>query len=94
LKQRDKQTAAASLARVDRELAEYEMEKIQKNECLENFRSFKGFAKIDKTIIDTLVYRIDITPLYNEVNITLNFRDSFEKLATLVTESGVMADVC
>ncbi|MDR1754106.1 MAG: recombinase family protein [Eubacterium sp.] len=91
--ERDKQTASVCFTRIEQELAEYEIGEIQKNECLKNFRAFKSFEKLDKAIIDALVHRIEITPLANEVKVILNFRDSFEKLEALASESGVMANV-
>jgi len=92
--EKDKQTAAVSLARVEQELSGYELDEVRKNDYLANFRAFKGFGKLDKAIMDALVLRIDITPLSNEIVVTLNFKDSFDKLEKLMKESGVMTNVC
>lgn len=42
----DKQAAAVSLERVERELSEYELDEIRKNECLTHSRAFKDFEKL------------------------------------------------
>ena len=88
----DKQSAIISLERVEQELSKYELDEIRKNDCLTQFGRFKDFEKLDKDIIDTLVYRIDITPLSNEIVVILNFKNSFEQLEKLFAESEVIAN--
>lgn len=90
----DKQEAASGLARVERALADYDMSQIRKNECLTSFRDFKGFTRIDRAIVGALVERIEITPMSDNVDVTLAFADSFGKLNSLMEESGVRKNDC
>ncbi|MCL2253072.1 MAG: recombinase family protein [Lachnospiraceae bacterium] len=90
---RDKQAAEAGAERVSQELAGYDLEETRRNAFLTNFRKFNGFTELNKTIIGTLIQRIDVSPLSNEIGITLNFMDELEKLNKLVEESEVLTDV-
>ena len=91
--ERDKQNAKAGLARLDNELSEYELDAVRQNECLVNFRSFKGFESLDKEIVGVLVNRIEINPTTKVVDVVLNFNDSFSRLVRLAKESEVLAYV-
>jgi len=91
--ERDKQAAEVGAERVMQELAGYDLEKARHNAFLTNFRHFNGFTKLDKTLINALVKRIDISPLTKEISVMLNFMDELEKLNKLVEESEVLSDV-
>lgn len=90
--ERDKQTAEAGTELAKRELKRYDSEQTKNNAFLTHFRRFKGFTALDKTMINTLIQRIEIAPLSSEIDITLNFMDDFEKLNKVITESGVILD--
>jgi ribosomal protein S14 len=89
----DKKYTQAQLARVEEQIARYDTNNAWESECLTSFRRFKGFERLTKEIVGVLVKRIEITPLTNEVLITLNFKDSFNHLNSLLEESGVGKDV-
>ena len=92
--ERDKRTAEIKEEQVKVELERYDLDNQRRNAFLANFRSFKGFTKLDKAIVTALIHRIEISPLTNEISITLNFMDELEKLNSLIEESGVLADAC
>lgn len=92
--ERDKQTAEAGTERVAKEQDGYDLEVIQHNAFLMNFRRFKGFTTLDKAIVSALIQRIDVDPLKKEISITLNFMDELEQLNRLVEESEVLPNVC
>ena len=91
--ERDKRTAETGAECASRELSAYDLEKARHNAFLENFRHFKGFSRLDKSFVNTLIQRIDICPLTKEINIIWNFMDEFEQLNKLVEESEVLNDV-
>jgi RNase P subunit RPR2 len=91
--EREKQIAEIGAERVVRELEKYDVEKNRHNAFLTNFKRFKGFEGLNKSIINTLIQRIDITPLTNEISITLNFMDELEQLNKIIEESEVLSDV-
>lgn len=90
--ERDKQNAEVGFARAEQALKEYDIDTVQKNEGLISFSNFKGFTTIDETILDALVNKIIVTPVSNDVEVVLNFKDSFDKLDRLVAESEVKAN--
>ena len=92
--ERDKMLAESSAERIQIELEGYDLENQQQNAFLANYRSFKGFKKLDKAIIAALIHRIEVSPQTNEINIVMNFMDELEKLNNLIKESGVLTDVC
>jgi hypothetical protein len=91
--ERDKRAAELSAERINVELTSYDLENQRQNAFLKNFRNFKGFAKLDKTMITTLIHRIEVSPLSNEISIMFNFMDELGKLNKLIEESGVLCDV-
>ena len=92
--ERDKQAAESGTERVRQELTKYDLEETQRSAFIMNFRRFNGFTELDKTLIETLIHRIEIEPLSGAIDITLNFMDELEKLNKLVEESEVLFDVC
>jgi hypothetical protein len=92
--ERDKRVAEAKSERIKFELERYDLEKQRKNAFLENFRCFKNFAVLNKDIVSALIHRVDVSPLTNEITISLNFMDELEKLNNLIEESGVLTDAC
>ena len=92
--EKDKRTAEIKEALAKAELERYDLDNQRRNAFLANFRNFKGFTKLDRAIISTLIHRIEISPLTNEISIALNFMDELEKLNSLIKESGVLTDAC
>jgi len=61
------------------------------NQWLNKYRAFRNFETPSKELIQTLINRIYLTPLTNEVSIELNFMDCLRELRQLLQESGVKA---
>ena len=92
--ERDKQSSELRVARIQTELANFDLKKQRDNEFTANIHNLKGFTKLDKALISTLITRIEVTPLTNEIDIVLNYMDEIAELNSLIEESGVFADVC
>ena len=92
--EKDKSMADARILLLAKEAEGYDIEKVQQNAFLTNFRKFNGFTKLDKEIVTALIQRIEITPQTNDVHIILNYMDEFKELNCFLAESGVLADVC
>jgi len=92
--ERDKQNAVTALAKVEEQILGYDTTKARESSYMVQFRKYQGIIQLDKDIINTLIKRIDITPLSNEVAITFNFKDSFGSFMGLLSESEVSEDVC
>ena len=79
------------MAQLEKNLSEYDLDEMRKNESLKNFSAYKGF---NKEIINTLIYRIEIKTNSDEITVILNFKDNFEKLQDMRSESEGIKDVC
>jgi chromosome segregation ATPase len=84
-----KENAAARLSYTESELRRLDAKTAKNNPWRERFRAFCDFDKPTKELVQTLISRITVTPLTNEVDVELNFMDSFAELRGLVEESGV-----
>lgn len=91
--ERDKHSADTRAEIIAKEIAGFDAEKIKNNSFLVNFRHFKGFEKLDRALVETLIRRIDVSPETDEIHVTLNFMDELGELNKLIAESGVMDDV-
>ena len=88
--EQDKLAAAAALAQAEKGLSAYSLKEARENSALVNFLRFRGFEKLDRAVISALIGRVEITPMTNEINVRLNFKDDFEGLDKIIRESGVM----
>jgi len=91
--EREKQRAAAGIAKIQAQLERYAVKNQRGNALLTNFRNAKSFTKLDKTLVSTFIKRIEVTPLTNEVHIVLNYMDELAELIHLIEESGVLDNV-
>lgn len=89
--ERDKRDAEARLAQVCAEWKKYDIHNVLDNQWLNKYRAFRNFETPSKELIQTLINRIYLTPLTNEVSIELNFMDCLRELRQLLQESGVKA---
>ena len=89
--EKDKQNVLAAIAKVEAQIMQYDTSKARESEYIVQFRKYRGITQLDKDVINTLIKRIEITPLSNEIEIAFNFKDSFSDFAELVAESGVSA---
>jgi len=92
--EKEKKMAETKAERIQAELAGYELDKQRQNAFLANFRNFTGFVTLNRAMVSTLISRIEVSPLTNEISIVLNFMDELEKLNNLIEESGVLTDAC
>jgi len=90
----DKQRMQVELAKTQAQVNEYDVNRTRESEAMLHFRKYRGIQKLDREIINALIKRIELTPLSNELMIVFNFKDSFDSLAELVTESEATRDVC
>lgn len=90
----DKQKAQIQLLRIKTQIAVYDTDRAKESDCLINFRKYRGFERLNKSIIGAFIHRIDITPLTNDILITFNFNDGFDNLMRLREESGVRHNEC
>lgn len=90
--ERDKEDATARLFHVKAEQARYDTKNALNNQWLVKYRAFRDCKLPTKEMIQTLIRRIILTPLTNELDIELNFMESFEDLRQLIYESGVTVD--
>jgi len=90
--EKDRQDAVAGMERIQSELRKYsDMAK-----CYEHWREvydrFRGVQIPTKELIHALVFRIELTPLTNELYVILNYGDEFEEYRGLLAESEVSVD--
>ena len=86
----DKQSVLAAIAKVETQIMQHDTSKARESEYITQFRKYRGITQLNKDVINTLIKRIDITPLSNEIEISFNFKDSFDEFAELIAESGVV----
>ena len=89
----DKAEAEARLSGIKAELTKYDAKAALENQWLVKFRAFRDCETPTKEMIQTLVKRITLVPMSNEVSIELNYTDSYEELQEIVRESVVAANV-
>jgi len=89
----DKETAAAQLAAIEREQSKYSPDKIKNNAWHTEYKKLRKFDNPTKEMVQTLIKRISLTPITNEVHIELNYMDEFSELRELFAESGVLVNV-
>ena len=85
--ERDKADSDARLASVKAEQAKYDARRIIENQWLVKYRAFRDCETPTKELIETLIERVYLTPLTNEVQIIVSYEDSFEDLRLLLRES-------
>jgi DNA invertase Pin-like site-specific DNA recombinase len=85
----DKINAETRLAQLTIEQAKYDINHIKNNLWLIQYGKFRNCSTPTKEMIQTLIKRITITPLSNEVHIELNFMDCFEELRKIIQECKV-----
>ncbi|MDR3278603.1 MAG: recombinase family protein [Oscillospiraceae bacterium] len=84
-----KENAAARLSYIVGDLRRLDVKNAKNNPWRERFSALRDFDKPTKELVRTLISRITVTPLTNEVGIELNYMDDFAELQGLVEESGV-----
>ena len=82
----DKLTAEAQLEQITKEQEKCDVHYWLNNQWLVNYSKFRYCKTPTKEMIQTLIGRILITPLSNEINIELKFMDSFKELRQLIHE--------
>jgi DNA invertase Pin-like site-specific DNA recombinase len=88
----EKAEAEARLSFLAGEQAKYDAKNALENQWLVKFRAFREQETPTKEMIQTLIRRIVLVPMSNEVNIELNYTDAYEDLRQLMDESGVLKD--
>ena len=89
----DKANAEARLALLCDEQAKYDIQNALGNKWLVQYKAYRDCEIPTKDMINALIERIILTPITNDVEIVLNFKDSFEELRQLMEEGGVTVDV-
>jgi multidrug efflux pump subunit AcrA (membrane-fusion protein) len=89
----DKTEAEARLAHIKAEQIKYDAKTAVENQWLVKFSAFRDCDTPTKDMIQALVKRITLVPMSNELNIELNYTDSYEELQEIVRESGVAVNV-
>jgi DNA invertase Pin-like site-specific DNA recombinase len=89
----DKTEAEARLAHIKAEQIKYDAKAVVENQWLVKFSAFRDCETPTKDMIQALVKRITLVPMSNELNIELNYTDSYEELQEIVRESGVAVNV-
>ena len=85
----DKLKTEAQLAQIIKEQEKYDLHHVLNNQWLEKYSEFRDYKILTKEMIETFVGRISLTPLTNEVNIELNYMESFKELRQLMQECGI-----
>lgn len=86
--ERDKDDAAARLTKIKTEQTKYDAQNALGNQWLVKYRAFRDCETPTKEMIQTLIGRVYLTPMTNELEIELNYMDCFEDLRQLLQESG------
>jgi DNA invertase Pin-like site-specific DNA recombinase len=86
--EREQGEVKARLTQIKSELAKYDAKNVMDNQWLVKYRDFRDCETPTKDMVQALVRRIVLTPLTNELEIKLNYMDSFEDLRKLLLESG------
>lgn len=85
----DKSDSESQLVQIIREQAKYDIHQINNNLWLLKYGEFRDCKAPTKEMVQTLIGCIYLTPLSNEINIELNYMDSFEELRQLIQECEV-----
>ena len=85
----DKSESEARLAQIKTEQAKYDVKNTLENQWLVKYRAFRDCETPTREMIQTLIRRIELVPMTNEISIELNYTDSFEELREILLESGV-----
>jgi len=90
--EREKQEAETRLKLIKGEQAKHENKSILENQWLVKYRAFRACEAPTKEMVQTLIGRIMLTPLSNEIEIVFNFTDEFEELKQIIHGNGGMVD--
>ena len=85
----DKAGAEARMLGLRAEQTKFETTTVLENQWLANFRAFRDCETPTRDMILTLIKRIALTPMTNEVVIELNYTESLKDLKKILLESGV-----
>jgi hypothetical protein len=84
----DKKDAAAGFARIEAELKKHSDMSKKHREWRKIYNNFRADAKPTKELVQTLISKIFLTPLTNELEIEFNYADGLEKYKQSLLESG------
>ncbi len=88
--ERERNDALARVKVIAAELAKYDTRNILENQWLLKYRAFRDSETLTKEMIQTLIKRILLTPMTNEITIELNYTDSFEELRQIFCDSAIV----
>jgi DNA invertase Pin-like site-specific DNA recombinase len=87
--EREKQEVTAKMARAEAELKRYDDMADRYSYWREIYAGFRAAETPTKELVQTLINRIELTPMTNEVHVVLNYDDGLGEYQGLLTESEV-----
>jgi phage-related tail protein len=87
--ERDKREAAAKLAQAESDLKKYDEMADRHTHWHKVYSDFLGIETPTKELIQSLISRIELTPITNELHVIFNYMDGLTEYRELLEESGV-----